>query len=267
MDMEVMWKSIIQDMLDGGMSPDEVKLSLRQRYPDNPDLEGLVGEMLTPRVASFCKKGQDFGFGYGNPGPTNYSVPNSEGDVGTGVGVDPTALSTPSSSYTDRLERLNNMERQEENRKEREKRRKKLLDKLTSKKAAVPGESLTGPSRDRVDPGELLRNMTKDIEDIEKTLDIDQKIHEPPTQQTEERLEQEQKVKKELTPPRPDVGIDLTKTDRQVKDTSENVEKLRKDIEDTTETSKEQAEELGRVTENVDRKVKQLTRSLENLTR
>ena len=220
--MKSLWQATIEEMFESGMTAQEIKDSLREMYPEIPELMAYVDDVMFKigRVKGFIKKAQGFGFGYYNPGQTNYSVPNSEGSPGTGLGqLDPTNPSTPTSGYTDKAMMLNQQRKEEEEAKKRRELRKKLVEKMTDKKAAVPskpGQALVvGPAGTK--PGASIEQLTKNIDDKVKTIDrslrTTEKEHEMAGQWTaEEQTAEESKVTTPTTPTAPKPGTTTTPT-------------------------------------------------------
>lgn len=219
--MEALWRGIIQDMLEH-MSPEEVTSSLSQRYPEHPRLLQLVQELAPARsdtsttVLGFCKKAQmGSGFGYGNEGQTNFSVPNSEGEQGDGNPVDNTSDSTPSSSYTDRLKNRVKVRREEEEEEERQEKRRELLKKLR---------------KGQTEPGSLLKNKKN-----------------APTQQTGTPSPAPESAEQWS-----EVGTEMEETTNKSKDTEQQSDKVKKVTKEVADELKNQADEAKDTTDDLD---------------
>ena len=163
-----MWGAIIDDMRSSGMPDAEIKESLQRRYPERNDLV----EMLTTNIAlpasikGFCKKGQDFGFGMGNEYQSNFSIPNSEGETGSGTGTDIDGFEPAGSSYTDRL-RMRKQLKDDEKKKELKEQRKELQQAARDESYGKPR-----PPRDRKpdEPWEQPANWWKQEEAPEEPI-------------------------------------------------------------------------------------------------
>lgn len=135
------------------MSPSRIREAIET--PTAEEMEDLFG---FAKLKGFRKQSQ-FGFGYHGDGQSNFSVPNSEGEMGPGnSGIDNTGPTTPSSSYTDYAgSRVKVRKEREEANKRRKQRREKLKNLVKKKEAARPGD-LLGPNRkNRIKgPGNLL---------------------------------------------------------------------------------------------------------------
>jgi hypothetical protein len=241
--MEAMWRGIIQDMLEH-MSPEATANSLRKRYPNHPHLLQMVQEMsptrsdTTTTILGFCKKAQmGAGFGYGNEGQTNFSVPNSEGEVGSGNPVDNTSSNTPSSSYTDRLLSRIKVRREEEEEQKRRKKRKELLKELDAqtepgsllkKKKTAPTSTTPAPTPDP--------SVAKEWENVETEM-------EDTTKQTQTTTQESNKFKKKTE----ETTEKLEDQGDQMKDTADDAE----DLADASEKASESAEKLRKSLESL----------------
>lgn len=262
---KVIWKSIIQDLLDSGLSVDEIKQTLAQQYPNRSDIAMLVNELKVANVKAFTKKAQEFGFGYGNPGPSNFNVPNPQGGPGTDVPIDNTpSSSTPGSSYTDKIRM-----RQEQKRvQEEEERRKKIREKLLSKLSAVkPGDFIVGKTPETVAPGELIKkidNVHKHVKTLDETSHATQDAHEAPQEPTMNELVDNKPGQPKLpTPSTPTPGTAIP-TQKPVKPPDAGkIRETQKVVQDTQKG----VETLNKATEDAQKNIDNLTQSITNLGR
>ena len=255
-----MWKATIQDLIDNGMTLEEVKQSLLKRYPGRDDIVALIPQ-VTSTIKGFCKKGQDFGFGYNNPGPSNYNIPQSVGEPGGGLGqIDPTSATTPSSSYTDRVRYRLKLEKEKQEQEKRREKRKEVVDKMAATK---PGESLTNP--EGVKPGEtlegLVENMKGKIENISRTFRTEEKTHEISPQWTEKE-QRAQEVGMGPTPTSTSIPQAPTKA---LEDVSKTTDQVSKKVKDTVDKSQSEAKKLNETTKQVQDSIDKLNKSLQNL--
>lgn len=215
-----------------GRSAEDLSAMIQEIDGDVADLRKEQG------LKSLCRRAQmGSGFGYGNEGQSNFSIPNSEGEAGSGNPVDNTSEATPGSGYTDRLKSRMNTRREEEEEQERRKKRRKLLKELGAQTA----------------PGSLLKNKTK-----------------APAQNTQtpapapEAAEQWQ-----------DVETNMEDATDQSKDTEKESDKFKKTTKDVTDELKDQGdemkdstddtEEFGEAAKKTTDSVQKLQKSLEDL--
>jgi len=258
----LLWQTIIQELLNAGLTFEEVKKSLIERYPDRRDLMMLVAE-LNFGVKGFCKTGQEFGFGYGNPGPTNFSIPNSEGPPGTGLGsLDPTNAASPSSSYTDHAQYRAKKRKEQSEQERRREERKNLVDRLA---AFQPGESLTvGP--EGVKPGDSLKKLIQNVEDrvraIDRSFRATEKEHEIAPQWSEEEQKVTEKTieKTPSTLTTPSTGIP-----KGMGTTITDVREVGKKMKDITDQGIKETKTLGDTTKKVQDNIETLNKSIQNL--
>jgi len=241
-----------------------------KRHPDVYKIykKMLLNPTLELREASsikrFTKRAQGFGFGYNNPGQTNYSVPNSEGSPGTGLGqLDPTNPNTPSSSYTDKAMMRAKQRKEEEEARKRRELRKKVVNKIVPDKTAAtpakPGEALVvGPEGTK--PGETIEKLTRNIDDKVKTIDrslrTTEKEHEMAGQWTaEEQSAEEAKVSnipqktdpsKPATPKPATPTTDTGKTEKDFKSTIDKGVKETKTLSDATKKVEDNVNSLNK---------------------
>ena len=263
------WKAVIRDMLQH-ISPVELKAALKESYPQLVEqLIPLVDEVALRRanLKGFCKKAQDFGFGYGNTGQTNFSVPNSEGAPGPGFGqLDPSNPSTPSSSYTDFAKfRLKKKKEQTEDDKRREKRQE-----IVNKLAAKPGEFLEADPVG-TKPGETLEEIKKRVDTMNRTMRSTEKEHEiAPQWSSEEQTTQEEAMGQQpgaaipvgpgVRAPKPQV-----ETPKGVGDASKAMDDVRKKMKTTTDEGIKETKTLSDETKKMKNNVDMLNTSIKQL--
>lgn len=244
--MYEMWKATIQDMLDEGVSPEEIRMSFREQYPEIPELMALVDELsgrIVPgsRVRSFCKTAQETV--YNDMGlQSNFSVPNSDGSVGAATPIADDSISGPEGSYKDHvIDRVKQRKEREEEKKRRE-RRKVMLDKI----AIQPGEALRGKTPKGVPkPGEGI--PAESTQKVEKEIgDLGSKIE---NQQVEQKKTPVPTAPKAPGKPAPTTTPGKT-PEQKSKDTAKQ---------------KKETEELGKTTEQVSKSVDKLDKSLKDL--
>lgn len=237
--MEQYWKAIVQDMLEAGLTPEEIQQSFYAHYPDNKPLHDTINNLLTrlyAKVKGFCKRAQ--GVDPGGGFQSNFSVPNSEGEIGPGTNIDATDEHAMSGSYTDHARHRLHMKKQkeEEELKQKRKKRKELLDRLGTK------------------PGEFLRGKKPEIPGTEDALwwgklqqDIkNKKRPQPADDQLDDR------------PISPEVDKDHTKTQDTMKNT-------KKEMEDAKKLVDNQSKEIKDTVEETEDSVNQLKDSLTDL--
>jgi len=236
----------------------------------NPNLE--LQEASS--IKRFTKRAQGFGFGYNNPGQTNFSVPNSEGAPGTDTGkLNSSNPSTPTSSYTDRAMMRDKQRKEEKDQQKRRELRKKLVNKMVpDKKAAAPakpGEALViGPAGTK--PGETIEKLTKNIDDKVKTIDrslrTTEKEHEMAGQwSSKEQTSQEQGMGAKsptTTIPKTTTPTTTPTTPTAPKDTTE---KIKNDTKKMVDDGIKQTKTLSDATKKTENDIKELSQSVKNL--
>jgi len=263
------WKAVIRDMLQH-IPPVELKTALKERYPQLAEqLVPLVDEVASKQanIKGFCKKAQDFGFGYGNTGQTNFSVPNSEGAPGPGFGqLDPSNPSTPSSSYTDFAKfRLKKKKEQIEEDERREK-RKEIVNKL----AAKPGEFLEADP-EGMKPGETLEEIKRRVDTMNRTMRSTEKEHEiTPQWSSKEQTTQEEAMGQQpgaaipvgpgVRAPKPQVEMP-----KGVGDASKAMDDVRKKMKTTTDEGIKETKTLSDETKKMKNNVDMLNTSIKQL--
>lgn len=225
-------------------SVDETIAELRERQDlkrEAPSAEDLGQMFKFEKLKSMHRKAQvGYGFGYGNDGQTNFSVPNSEGESGDGNPVDNTGDATPSSSYTDHIQSRIKVRREQEEEQARRKKRKLLLDKLKNA---------------QVEPGSLLKKK--------KNAPATQTSAPAPAPGAANQWEE--------------VGSEMANTTEQTTDTERVTNKYKKTTKDTTDQLKDQSdqvaentdqsEDLADATDKVTDSANKLRKSLEDLVR